>query len=96
MDLARSHVERVLSVADNAASTDGEPRIATSWRRCLVHHNRLSSRSLILYHPIVVYGNAPPPYLIGRGDKKVLNAIPLPKVRLKMVLVHSYYTPPGP
>ncbi|HVV40569.1 MAG TPA: sigma-54-dependent Fis family transcriptional regulator [Nitrobacter sp.] len=38
MDLARSHVERVLSVADNAASTDGEPRIATSWRRCLVHH----------------------------------------------------------
>ena len=38
MDLARSHVERVLSAADDMAVTDGEPRIANSWRRCLMHH----------------------------------------------------------
>jgi transcriptional regulator of acetoin/glycerol metabolism len=38
MDLARSHVERVLSAVDDMAVTDGEPRIANSWRRCLMHH----------------------------------------------------------
>ncbi|MBS0527804.1 MAG: sigma-54-dependent Fis family transcriptional regulator, partial [Proteobacteria bacterium] len=38
MDLARSHVERVLSVASDTAVADHEPRIADSWRRCLVHH----------------------------------------------------------
>jgi transcriptional regulator of acetoin/glycerol metabolism len=38
MDLARSHVERVLSAVDDMAVADGEPRIANSWRRCLTHH----------------------------------------------------------
>ncbi len=38
MDLARSHVERVLSVANDATVANGEARIADSWRRCLVHH----------------------------------------------------------
>src|SRR5665213_1499184 len=38
MDLARSHVERVLSVASDTAVADNEPSIADSWRRCLVHH----------------------------------------------------------
>jgi transcriptional regulator of acetoin/glycerol metabolism len=38
MDLARSHVERVLSAVDDTAVADGEPRIANSWRRCLTHH----------------------------------------------------------
>lgn len=36
--VAQGHVARVLSVADGAATLAGEPRIATSWRRCLVDH----------------------------------------------------------
>ena len=35
---AQGHVARVLSVADGAAALAGEPRIASSWRRCLMDH----------------------------------------------------------
>lgn len=36
--VARNHVERVLSVAQNDAAIVDEPGIANSWRRCLVDH----------------------------------------------------------
>ena len=36
--VAEGHVARVLSVADGAAALAGEPRIANSWRRCLMDH----------------------------------------------------------
>jgi len=36
--MAEGHVARVLSVADGATTLAGEPRIANSWRRCLVDH----------------------------------------------------------
>ncbi len=35
---AQSHVARVLSVAEGTTAPAGEPRIANSWRRCLVCH----------------------------------------------------------
>jgi transcriptional regulator of acetoin/glycerol metabolism len=35
---ARNHVERVLAVAASELAVEGEPRIAQSWKRCLVDH----------------------------------------------------------
>jgi len=41
----RSHVERVLAVAGNAVTVEGEPRIVNSWKRCLVDHKLDPGRS---------------------------------------------------
>lgn len=41
----RSHVERVLAVARNAVTVEGEPRIVNSWKRCLVDHKLDPGRS---------------------------------------------------
>lgn len=41
----RSHVERVLAVAENAVTVEGEPRIVNSWKRCLVDHKLDPGRS---------------------------------------------------
>lgn len=57
---------------------------------CMVHHNRLSQKYLCLNSPRLSAGNSPPPILIGEGPLGL--GIPLPNVRLKLVLVHSYYT----
>jgi hypothetical protein len=79
---------------EEVAAADGKARrVALPPLRCLVHQSRPSDRVLVLYHQVVGYGNPPPPYLVGQGNKGT-SGIPLPKVRLKMVLVHSYYTPP--
>jgi len=57
----------------------------------MVHHNRLSTKALVIYQPYFGAGYPPAPYLIGKGN--LGTGIPLPNVRLKRVLVHSYYTP---
>ena len=42
---SRSHVERVLAVAESAVAVDGESRIVNSWKRCLVDHKIDPARS---------------------------------------------------
>lgn len=53
---------------------------------CRVHHNRLSQRNLVLYQ--VAPGRSETILIRDRGTER---GIPLPGVRLKMIVVHSYY-----
>lgn len=64
-------------------------RIALPPVFCQVHHNRLSQHYLCLKSQIVGTGNSPPPYLIGDGPLGA--GIPLPGVRLKMVLITACF-----
>lgn len=74
----------------------------TRWVRCPalyceLHHNRPSEKLLVLYAPYTRSGAQPSTLVIGTGKPRTgaqyRNSVALPNVRLKTILVHSYYQP---
>ena|GEM_PF-3297284 len=75
----------------------------TVWRKLppvygLVHHSRVSQQVLVVYAAYNGHYNNAPTLLIGaqgavKSGPQYNRGPPLPRVRLKMVYIQSYYTP---
>ena len=81
------YTERVVAGGNGAVR-----RVSLPPAFCMVHHNYTDRKYLCLFQQQLALGNPPPPYLIGNPGG---GGIPLPGVRLKMIVIHSYYPLPG-